>query len=647
MPAVIYSTGNVIDSHEAVEMDRILLSIANPQKEGTLKAALATDLLGVKGEELDPERMDSNWWESKVGIFMEYYRLWNRQGFIRMFRYFMSKESVRSRLLSLPDGERRLTNVLHLAEILHTAATQKDLGMTGLLKWFSIQRDSYSPRIEENQLRLESDADAVKIITIHKSKGLEYPVVFCPFAWGKSTVDKDGFAFHDPDAGERLTLDLGSPDLEEHRILAQNELLAENLRLLYVALTRAKQKCYLVWGKINTTETSALAYLFHNPSPEKVWGAKTDIVGYMPALFAELTYEQFMTDMQRIEDKADNTIEMLSLPFNEASELGFPVHKDENLSLRKFDGNIDTSWRISSYSSLISGRAPDNELPDRDALMLPTILSTDDTQVLSNSDKTITESQDPQDKTIFSFPKGAAAGIFFHDIFENLDLANNDLTYQRELVTEKLTEHGFPLIWEAPLMEMIANVRTVSLASGKKRFCLASVPAERRVHEMAFFFPLKKIDPSAVRQVFEDHKSIALLNGFQEQLGRLTFSPTRGFMMGYIDMLFAHEDTYYIIDWKSNYLGPTIENYAGNLLNREMRRAFYILQYHLYVLATHLHLQQRNPNYTFEKNFGGVFYIYIRGVDEQKGPVYGIFEDHPDVRLINALGSALVPNYEF
>lgn len=642
IPAVLYSTGNVIDSHEAVEMERILLSIVDPRRESVLKAALATDMLGVKGEMLDPDRMDRNWWESKVADFIEYHRTWNKHGFIRMFRYFIAKEGIRTRLLSFFDGERKLTNVLHLAEILHAAAVHKDLGMTGLLKWFSIQRDPHSMRIEENQLRLESDADAVKIITIHKSKGLEYPIVFCPFTWSRSTVDKDGVAFHDPDAEKRLTLDLGSPDLEAHRILAHNELLAENLRLLYVALTRAKHRCYLVWGRFSTAETSAPAYLFHNLLSENAGGAKTDIVGTMAAFFSDMTYEQFMADMQRLEKKSENTIAIMPLPADGVSELEDSVVKDRKLSLRKFKGHIDTSWRISSYSSLISGRFHDNELPDRDAVMLPTTWSPD---VSWHSDQTMSESKDPQDNTIFSFPKGAAAGIFFHDIFENLDLARDDLSYQRKLVTDKLSEHGFPLIWEAPVMKMIANVCSVSLQSAGKPFCLSSIPDEKRIHEMAFFFPLKKIKPSTVKKVFKDHNGHELLDGFPEQLGRLTFSPTRGFMMGYIDMLFEHEDAVYIVDWKSNFLGPIIESYTGDVLRQEMHRSFYILQYHLYALATHLHLHLRNPAYSFEKNFGGVFYIYIRGVDAQKGPVYGIFKDHPDVKLINALGEALVPDY--
>ena len=124
---------------------------------------------------------------------------------------------------------------------------------------------------------------------------------------------------------------------------------------------------------------------------------------------------------------------------------------------------------------------------------------------------------------------------------------------------------------------------------------------------------------------------------------RLTFSPVLGLMKGYLDVLFQHEGRFYVVDWKSNYLGAELENYQRNLLNAEMQKAFYVLQYHLYVLATHLHLKMKMPGYVYERDFGGVFYLYLRGIDAKRGPGYGIFEDRPDILLVNALEEALIP----
>ncbi|NVM27028.1 MAG: UvrD-helicase domain-containing protein, partial [Desulfobacterales bacterium] len=265
IPSVLYTTESLFDSHEALEMDRVLAGISEPNNERLLKAAMATDMMGTRGEELDGLTEDETGWEKWLLNLKRYHDLWEEHGFIRMFRYLLFEQKVLTRLMSFPDGQRRTTNVLHLSEVLHVASTERRLCMAGLLKWLSEQRDSTAPRLEEHQLRLESDENAVKLVTIHKSKGLEYPVVFCPFAWGGSRIErkKDPFTFHDELDNMRLTLDLGSEGMDENRVFAEKEQLAENLRLLYVALTRARSRCYLVWGRFKDAETSAPAYLFH------------------------------------------------------------------------------------------------------------------------------------------------------------------------------------------------------------------------------------------------------------------------------------------------------------------------------------------------------------------------------------------------
>jgi exodeoxyribonuclease V beta subunit len=188
LPSVLYSTGNIFDSDEAMQIEKILLSISEPDNPGYLKAALAMNMMGARGEDLLCERLDVLQWEHRLASFREYFQMWQRSGFIRMFQMVLSREKIRQRLLSFPDGERQLTNLLHLAEIIHQESTRLNLGISGILKWLAEQRDPQTPRLEEHQLRLESDEDAIKIVTIHKSKGLEYPVVFCPYGWEGSLV---------------------------------------------------------------------------------------------------------------------------------------------------------------------------------------------------------------------------------------------------------------------------------------------------------------------------------------------------------------------------------------------------------------------------------------------------------------------------
>lgn len=640
IPAVIYSAGNVMDSVESHEIAQILLGLSNPAKEGTLKAALSTDMLGTKAAFLDSEQMEERWWEKRTEAFMDYHRLWHAKGFMPMFRNFMNQEGVRERLLSLPNGERRLTNVLHLSEIIHTASMERKLGMTGLLKWFFIQKDPDTPRQEIHQLRLESDEDAVKIITIHKSKGLEFPIVFCPFGWGKSQVIGDDFTFHDMDADRRITLDLGSWEMEDHRVMAQNELLAENLRLLYVAVTRAIERCYLVWPRLRYTETSALAYLLHGLGPESSFDTSENLIVKLRDVLSNMNPETFLNDMHLLDHNSHGCITVSPLPDNEIQAVVQASPDKKKFKVRTFSRSIDRRWRVSSYSSLVSDRTPDHELPDRDELP-----GSRDQSAVQHAETLSGDTDAAAGHSMFSFPKGAASGIFFHDILEHLDFTNGDRTYRQDLVLSKLSAYGFDPSWVDAIVQMIENLSAINLARDTADFSLSAVDNSQRINEMAFYFPLQNLSRTILKQVFDDFSDQGVLLGFPEKMERLTFSPVKGLMKGYLDVLFQHGGRYFIVDWKSNFLGAALENYQKGLLNTEMQKAFYVLQYHLYVLATHLHLKMKLPGYVYEKDFGGAFYIFIRGIDAARGPEFGIFEDRPDIRLVDALGKALIPDY--
>jgi exodeoxyribonuclease V beta subunit len=237
IPSVLYSRDNLFTSDEIIEIERILQAIADPSNENLIKAALTTDILGVSGNELYQLMNDDRAWQQYLSRFQDYNYQWQNIGFIQMYHNLLLKEQVQTRLLHYPDGERRLTNILHLAEILQQLSIKQQLSMGGVCQWLSQQRQQPDINNEEQQLRLESDEKRVKIVTIHKSKGLEYPIVFCPFVWdGYLHHSKDEqFIFHDKN--HELTLDLGSKLQEKHRQQALEEERAENLRLFYVAVS--------------------------------------------------------------------------------------------------------------------------------------------------------------------------------------------------------------------------------------------------------------------------------------------------------------------------------------------------------------------------------------------------------------------------
>ncbi len=627
VPSVLYTTGNLFDSREAYELLRILEGIAEPHDEKLIKAALTTDILGIQGEELENLLAHDAEWTACLNKFTEYHARWRMHNFFSMFRYLLFHEKMRVRLVSFSDGERRLTNVLHLAEVLNQEEHQKQLTMGGLTKWLSEQINSGLPRLEEHQLRLETDEYAVKIVTIHKSKGLEYPVVFCPFLWDKSKIknSNEPFVFHD---NAELTLDLGSEHKNENRALAEKEILSENLRLLYVALTRARNCCYMVWGRFHEAGSSAMSYLFH-------LGEKNDeknIVDAIETSFNDLTNDQMKEGLKNLETEAQGAIGIHEIP--EPVTIGYMPFKEENekLSLRLFSGHIDRSWKISSFSSLATEKQP---------LLESQIYSFPE---LPDYDQKIQSERIPEKEPagIFAFPRGAKAGSFMHDLFEHLDFTEKDDAVIKTLVAEKLILYGFDISWQETIFDMIKKVLSVPFHPDQKDLTLSSMPASKKVSELEFYFPLQTLSSEKLKNIFLKYGNENLPRDFPEQIENLRFAPARGFMRGFIDLVFQFQDSFYVIDWKSNFLGTNVEDYHHKKLTTVMSEEYYHLQYLLYTVALDKYLSKQVSNYRYEKHFGGVFYLFLRGIDPEKGSAFGIYHTRPSEKLIHGLSQNLI-----
>ncbi len=665
--SVLYNIGNLFETPEALEVERLLAAVADPSDERLLKIALVTEMLGISGEELDQMIRDEARWEAWLIKFGEYHEMWNRHGFFRMFRHLLARETVLPRLMSLVDGERRCTNILHLSEVLHQATIESNLNMLGLVKWLSIQRDPDTPKLEEHQLRLESDENAVKLVTIHKSKGLEYPIVFCPFIGDASKLrsNEAPFTFHDEADGMRLTLDLGSPDRGENVKLAEKEQLAENLRLLYVAITRAKHRCYLVWGRFKDAASSAPAYLFHQPLAEGADSLPDAVSGRFPTLDDRALW----SDLEGLQRKAGRAIELLEMPLERGKIQ--PAFEEETVALtcRRFAGGINRDWGIASFSSLVGNQPHKAEWADRDEPI------TTEAAIEETIEEDLGEPGPPSPGPLdmFSFPGGTAAGIFLHEVFEELDFSGQDKTVRQELIAGKLRTHGFESFWVGPVCDLVAKVLHVPLDAGDGSFTLAQIQGDDRLNEMEFYFPLQRMSESRLKDLFSRtirtakeellDRNTGSVNapeliarpippfpkggqggfpGPSSPLERLKFKPLEGFMKGFIDLVFRFRERFYIVDWKSNFLGGRIEDYGPAALNKAMEESFYHLQYHLYTIAVHKYLQTRIPGYRYDSHFGGVYYIFLRGVDPAKGTDYGVYRHRPPVAAIEALCASLI-----
>ena len=617
VPAVLHGLESLFATREAEEMLRLLAAVAEPGDESRMRLALVTGFCGLDGGELAALLDDETGWEARLLRFREYHELWRDQGFIRMFRAVLRREGVRPRLLAFPDGERRLTNVLHLMEVLHQEATAGRLGMAGLCAFLAERLGAAAEPAEEHLLRLESDAERVRIVTIHKSKGLEYPVVFCPFCWQERKLESP-FAFHAEGEGT-ATLDLGSPQADQHRQLAVRETLAENLRLLYVALTRARERCYVAWGAINGTEASAPAYLLHQD------GTAPDRIGATALRVKGMEDAAMLADMDTLAAASGGAIGIDAITGGETpARWESAPGTGEELRCRVFAGSIAADWRVTSYSGLVhGGRLRQPELPDRDALPGPAADQGPGGTGLS----------------IFDFPQGAGPGTFLHELLEHLDFAAADPGAREGLLREKLAAYGYDRVWTGPVLAMLGHVLETGLAPG---LTLSRVTTAQRLNELEFYFPLASRGAAGLGRIFAG-SGRPWAAAAAARASELSWPEMQGFCKGFVDLVFEFEGRYYLADWKSNFLGRQPDDYRRERLDRVMADELYILQYHLYVLALHRYLAARLPGYDYRRDFGGVFYLFLRGMDRRRGPACGVFSDVPDLTAIEKLEALLCP----
>jgi exodeoxyribonuclease V beta subunit len=589
IPSVVYSAASVLKSGEASELLQVLLAVAQPTHEKIVRAALATEAIGFSVTALENLSSNESAWEATLNRFADYHLLWRDQGFVQMMRALFIGEKVRSRLLCWGDGERRLTNVLHLIELLHAVCVESRLGIDGLIKWLARQNSPGGEVRDEHELRLESDEDAVRIVTIHKSKGLEYGVTFCPFVRKEPwSGGKEFLKYHED---EKLVLDL--EELPEHKKIQSREELAEMVRQLYVGLTRAKHRSYLIWQESSRKSKSALAWLFSQE-------ASVDA-------FLEKKGESNSSSSVRAAFIKSDAIAIEDLPESGEKVFAPTPALPTSLAPRVFDSEINRSWRMSSFSSLISGRAEEPETPDYDS-----------------AESGVETAEEPVLPTqgIHAFPGGMRAGTCLHLILEELDFA--DLS--RSLVIKKLRDFRFETF-----AEVVCDTleKTLRIPLGQDGFTLSQVSRASRLSELEFTFPITALTTSGLRKVFQ-------LDELPLAIDRLQFAPANGFMKGFIDLVFEREERFYFVDWKSNWLGTDAASYAPENIATEMARNFYNLQLSIYAVAVHRYLQRRLPGYEYEKNFGGAFYIFLRGIDPGK-PDNGIFFTRPPRNFVEQL----------
>ncbi|MGK2889680.1 MAG: exodeoxyribonuclease V subunit beta [Candidatus Malihini olakiniferum] len=590
IPSVYLSNrDSVFTTPEAREVLWLLQAVLAPEQERTLRSALATSLLGFSAQQIDALNQNEADWDTQVDAFVEFRQLWQQRGVLPMLRSLMLHYRLTETLLASREGERRLTDFLHLGELLqHAAATLES--EHALVRWLSQQILQPNPQAENQQLRLESDRHLVQIVTIHKSKGLEYPLVWLPFIC-HFRPQPEGI-YHDKHTYQAL-LDVNNG--EESRQLAEKERLAEDLRLLYVALTRSIYHCSV-----------GVAPLQRNRRKNETTDMHLSALGYLLQQGQEADAGTLVTALHALEGEGVSVTavrEWDGIPWQEAAT------EHVELRARECDRPLIDNWRVTSYSglqqhSVTAGQELFPRLDVDAALDLRSLPSEESKQAI----------------TPHTFPKGAGPGTFLHSLFETLDFTQ---PVSAEWLEEKLTEHGMESEWAPTLQTWFIGLLHAPLNAGMPvsdtPLTLASVPAQQRMAELAFYLPIDApLQATALDNLAKRHDPLSV------NCPPLSFQQVKGMLKGFIDLVFCWQGRYYLLDYKSNWLGGTASAYTLPAMQVAMMAHRYDLQYQLYTLVLHRYLRHRVPDYDYDRHIGGAIYLFLRGVYPAL-PTNGIF----------------------
>lgn len=618
--AVCIHQASVYASAEAQDLLHILKAAANPADERVLRGALPGALLGHRLADLlalDTELANV---QAVVDAFQHIHQRWQHNGAMAALQPLI--QNAAPRLLGYDDGERRLSNYLQLAELL-AHAEREAFGMAGLVQWLrrAIRDADDKETADAEQLRLESDAELVRITTVHKSKGLEYKVVLLPFApWlgAAGHPDKPPLTYHDRD--NHAVIDIIGNDRDDGASgTAVREARAEGLRLLYVALTRAELACFLPWGITSGAQNSALASLLHREngiSPTK-WSNQKE----GRPLEAEAVGDQ----LQQLVTDAAGTIAVTHLPEAVSGSAVLQPERPETWQARVAPAPGWQPWSIHSFTRLAHAAAPG---PAEGGA--------------SDEAAAIIVEPEQRERNLPELPAGPAFGTAVHNLLEaagpgHWPLGEATTKKQYDQIESRLGDQGMasiadkidPAIIEATAGLIRNAVNTPLPDIGP----LAAVAAHQRLAEMGFMLRLGGTRLSRFLGVLHEA-------GYATGLQRDAEATLGGMMNGFVDLIVEADGRYFVIDYKTNWLGNHSDDYHPDALKAAIQQHHYDLQYLIYLIALHRYLRQRLPDYDPARHLGGAQYLFLRGMAPDGGD-RGIYRDRPDPALIERLANML------
>ncbi len=592
VPAVLSSRRAVFHTREAEDLLLVLQAVAAPSDTVLLRTALSRDWFGLDGSSLYRLCSDDKLFNRCRERFHHYHRCWIEAGPLLMMNQLLEGEKVFLNLSGYARAERRITNIQHLIELLQQQQGERRLTTAQTLAWFQ-EKLADPGTVQEAELRLESDGEAINVITMHSAKGLEYEIVFCPFLYRSSLRASlpPSIDCYDPSKGR--IFDLGSELFDHHARLSRAEEIDEEMRLAYVAMTRARLRTYLIWADIRATSKS-------DPGFESALGR---------ILFAEgrCSYTEQQGRLQQL-GAAEHCRYRLAVPEQDHIyyEAGQP--DGDMLQAEKYDNRrLQTSRIRTSFSGLTMLTSHHGE----------------------DTNKAGDERGAHQGMEKGALPAGVRFGNLVHEALETFDFAAlADGRVEAGEVEQLVARYRYDIDYGAAVLTLLQNTVTTPLTApddGSSSFSLASIPADRQVKEMEFSLHL-------------DPLSTALFNDIlraEPTFSALAARDIEGYLNGFVDLIIEYGDRYYVVDYKTNKLGSE-GSYGRDGLLRAMKSHNYGLQYWIYTLVVHRCLKNWVSGYRYQDHFGGVMYLFVRGM-EPGIPGSGVFFERPGEAPLMAL----------
>ena len=613
----------VFESAEAQALQQLLYTVQKPKQRSLLRQALANPLLAYRYDTIDQQCNSEQFWLEWMERFNQLHLQWLNQGFMSMFLSLVEQLTHSQTFKQQGEADRSMTNLLQLGELLQYASKQYT-DMHALITWF--EQQCLDPSGEEAELRLESDADSVKLVTLFAAKGLEYGIVFLPYLWDLRNIDKNSPIFYHNE-NQQLQADIGadtnSEEFKQHLYLADHERIAEQCRLIYVALTRSVACCHVVWGNIGKlpygcSDNSALGYLLHSKQSAE------DLQNKPLSCLARSSWSkgEIAADLDNLLQTSEDNITIAALgelnqhSFNDIfskNTIESEIFKqDEGLENKHFTRSLSNPWRIVSFSSLSKNISHQRHYIEA-----------------INTDK------------ILNFPTGKRTGLYLHRLLEYIDFKADIKAQVDQLNQRLLPRYGLSLEdynqttqdWLYEVINAPLNASGLKLSELSKQQCLHEMDFHFSIQQSShdknenFSYPVNKVNIQKLNQLFSQYA--------KQPLQAITQANFQGLVNGVIDLIFEYQGRYYLVDYKSNYLGNCLDNYHHPNMHTEIYSRRYDLQYMLYSIALHRFLQNRLPDYNYETHFGGVYYLYLRGMRIENET--GVFFTVPESCFIEQL----------